>query len=562
MTESSMLAFILRRARASVALLAPYDKLRRRLLKAALALFGSAEAAPRVQAALLVRAMALALPPPALDACLKGAYRAFAASARFTSAASAPAISFMGAVVVELHGIDPAASYQHAFGAVRQLALTLRSALTSKSKDAYREVYCWRYVHCLELWAQVLAAHAAGGELRPLVYPVAQLLLGAARLVPTPGYFPLRLRLARALNRLAAAAGAYAPVAPLALEVLQWGDLGRAPRGAPGDRPPDLSLTLRAGKAALRSAALQGDVVDAALEVLADHLAQWACHPAFPELAHLPAAALRKFAKRTQVERFRKGARTLADAADRNAQFVGRARDAADFAPRDLAAVASFLAAEAAAGSAPLAKHAAALAERARERAALRAAGEVEVGEVRSGDSSSDEGVPAPAARKRKAASSEDEEEEPPRAAKALKRVAKAEAAPPPSDSDEDAAMFSEGEEEDGGADEIAAYELSSDDEDAGEAPRARAPAAAGRGRGRGGRDGERGGRSGRRGGHDGGRGGGRFSDGGGRGGGGRFGARGGRDGGRGRSPGGRGGGRDGGRGRGGSRGGSRGGRR
>ena len=49
-------------------------------------------------------------------------------------------------------------------------------------------------INSLELWAKVLAAHADDPELRPLIYPVAQLLLGAARLVPTPGYFPLRLR--------------------------------------------------------------------------------------------------------------------------------------------------------------------------------------------------------------------------------------------------------------------------------------------------------------------------------------------------------------------------------
>lgn len=34
-------------------------------------------------------------------------------------------------------------------------------------------------------------------QLRPLVYPLVQVLLGAARLVPAPRYFPLRLRLVR-----------------------------------------------------------------------------------------------------------------------------------------------------------------------------------------------------------------------------------------------------------------------------------------------------------------------------------------------------------------------------
>jgi nucleolar complex protein 2 len=57
-------------------------------------------------------------------------------------------------------------------------------------------------LNCLELWVKVLAAAAPQGTLQPLVYPLSQLLLGAARLVPTPRYFPIRLRLIRALNRL------------------------------------------------------------------------------------------------------------------------------------------------------------------------------------------------------------------------------------------------------------------------------------------------------------------------------------------------------------------------
>jgi nucleolar complex protein 2 len=87
-----------------------------------------------------------------------------------------------------------------------------------------------------------------------------QLLLGAARLVPAPAYFPLRLRCARALNRLGEATGTFIPVAPLLLEVLQWGDLRKAPKpGAP--QSPDVLLQLRAGKTILRSAQYQEEII-------------------------------------------------------------------------------------------------------------------------------------------------------------------------------------------------------------------------------------------------------------------------------------------------------------
>lgn len=153
-----------------------------------------------------------------------------------------------------------AASYQHAFGFIRQLAVLLRSALTAKSREAYREVYCWQTLLCLELWAKLLAARADEPQLRPLVYPVAQLLLGVARLVPAPAYFPLRLRCARALNRLGESTRTFVPVAPLLLEVLQWGDLRRAPKPGVG-QSPDVLLTLRASKAAMRGTQYQEEVI-------------------------------------------------------------------------------------------------------------------------------------------------------------------------------------------------------------------------------------------------------------------------------------------------------------
>jgi nucleolar complex protein 2 len=92
--------------------------------------------------------------------CLQGVYRSFVQNARFVNAASVPHIHFMASCVVEMFGLDMAASYQQAFTGIRQLAVLLRGALAMRTKDAFREVYCWQTVNCLELWAKVLAAHA------------------------------------------------------------------------------------------------------------------------------------------------------------------------------------------------------------------------------------------------------------------------------------------------------------------------------------------------------------------------------------------------------------------
>lgn len=79
------------------------------------------------------------------------------------------------------------------------------------------------------------------------------------------------------------------------------------------------------------------------LELLADHMRQWACHIAFPELVHIPLVTLRSFVKSCSVERFRRSAKQLVDAIERNITWVGAARDGVSFAPQDIAAVGNFL---------------------------------------------------------------------------------------------------------------------------------------------------------------------------------------------------------------------------
>lgn len=80
------------------------------------------------------------------------------------------------------------------------LVFSKRFDLTSATTHTVRP----QTLNCLELWMKVLSAAAVkGSALQPLVYPLTQLLLGAARLVPTPRYFPIRLRLVRAVNKLA-----------------------------------------------------------------------------------------------------------------------------------------------------------------------------------------------------------------------------------------------------------------------------------------------------------------------------------------------------------------------
>ena len=54
----------------------------------------------------------------------------------------------------------------------------------------------------MELWERVLSAHAPRAEdsLRPLCYPLSQIVTGSLRLLPTARYAPLRVRLLQLLQ--------------------------------------------------------------------------------------------------------------------------------------------------------------------------------------------------------------------------------------------------------------------------------------------------------------------------------------------------------------------------
>ena len=98
-------------------------------------------------------------------------------------------------------------------------------------------------------------------ELRPLVYPLCQVLIGAVRLVPTPCYFPLHLRLIRALINLGGSTGSLVPIAALLLDMLHWSALSKPIRAGTGNLPQNM-LLLRASKATLATSSFQADIVE------------------------------------------------------------------------------------------------------------------------------------------------------------------------------------------------------------------------------------------------------------------------------------------------------------
>lgn len=366
MTDTEMISFTLRRLKYSSVFLAAFPSLLRKYIKVALHFWGTGGGALPIVSLLFLRDLCIRLGADCLDECFKGIYKTYVMNCHFVNAVKLQHIQFLGNCVTELLRVDLPTAYQHAFVFIRQLAMLLRDALNVKTKESFRKVYEWKFMNCLELWTGVICAYGSEPDLKPLAYPLTQIISGVSRLVPTARYFPLRLRCVRMLNHISASTGTFIPVSNLLLDMLEMKELNRPPTGGVGNAV-DLRTIMKVSKPTLKTRAFQEACVVSVIEELAEHLSQWSYSVAFMELSFIPAVRLRTFCKTTKVDRFRKEMRQLIRQIERNSEFVNERRMSITFLPNDSAAT-SFLEDEKKAGASPLSTYVAALRQRAQQK--------------------------------------------------------------------------------------------------------------------------------------------------------------------------------------------------
>ncbi|KAE8732665.1 Nucleolar complex protein 2-like protein [Hibiscus syriacus] len=234
MTDMTMISFTLRRLQYSSVFLSAFPSLLRKYIKVALHFWGTGgDALPGVSF-LFLRDLCIRLGSDCLDECFRDIYKAYVLNCHFVNAAKLQHIQFLANCIIELIRVDLPTAYQHAFVFIRQLAMLLRDALNMKTKEAFRKVYEWKFINCLELWTGAICTFSTEADFRPLAYPLTQIIYGVARLVPTARYFPLRLRCVRMLNRISASTGTFIPVSMLLLDMLEMKELSRPPTGGVG----------------------------------------------------------------------------------------------------------------------------------------------------------------------------------------------------------------------------------------------------------------------------------------------------------------------------------------
>lgn len=180
--------FILRNFIPILPYFACFPNLSRDLLRRLIDVWTGSDDKARVSAFLALRKLAT-FSTTLLTLVMKKTYLSFVNIAANTNTHTWTQINFARDCVAELYSLNAMAAYQHAFVYIRQLAVTLRTAITTRTKDAYKAVYNWQFVHCLRLWSKVLSSHPAAvakgskSPLADLVYPFTQITLGACRCV-------------------------------------------------------------------------------------------------------------------------------------------------------------------------------------------------------------------------------------------------------------------------------------------------------------------------------------------------------------------------------------------
>ncbi|KAF3228923.1 Nucleolar Complex 2 protein [Orbilia oligospora] len=350
LTDSSTTKLVLNSTLGLIPYLLSFRRFLRDFVKQVVEIWSSpsTEDSARVTAYLVLRKLVVIGDSTLQEACLKAAYNGLLKGCRGTTTHTLPSINLMKNGGIDLFGVDEDLSYMLGFSYIRQLAVHLRNSITNNSKESYKQVYNWQYVHSLDFWSRVLATHCDGlkqaekgkqSPLHPLIYPLVQVTLGAARLIPTAQYFPLRLHLVRSLIRLSRHTGTYIPLASIILEILTSNEMKKAPK-ASTLKPLDFATIIRVPKSYLRTRVLQDGVGDQVVEVLSEFFVLWATSVAFPELIVPPVMIVRKYLKKASAPgtgnknvRFNNALAGLVTRLENNAKWIEEKRRDVNFGP-------------------------------------------------------------------------------------------------------------------------------------------------------------------------------------------------------------------------------------
>ncbi|KAI0297010.1 Noc2-domain-containing protein [Multifurca ochricompacta] len=316
-------------------------------LKGCLGLWSTADDSVRMATVLALRKLASAADESILDLILKNIYQTLVKSSKSTSAHSLPSITFMKNSASEIFCLNHRVAYQHAFGYIRQLAIHLRNSMKLKTRESYKQVYNWQYVHAIDFWSLVLAracevqSNAKDDDLRPLIYPLVQVATGAIKLLSHPRSHPFHLHVVGSLIHLTRHTHTYIPLAPHLLPILTTA-LTSTKSKTSTLRPLDFETALRVPQQYLHTHVYAESLGHEATFLTVEWLSVRAVHGniAFPELVVPIVASLRRALKAAHGNpKVSSSTKALVERVEESARWVSQRRARVTFAPEKTAAV-------------------------------------------------------------------------------------------------------------------------------------------------------------------------------------------------------------------------------
>jgi len=330
--EQSVLCVLLKHIHSMLPYYQAFQKGAKAVMMKLINIWSSASETPRILAFMCL--VKLVRNSPLLEPCVKAMYLSYVKNCKFTSPSTLPSISFMKRSLVEMLGLDHNLAYYQAFVYIRQLAIHLRNAITTDKADSVLAVYNWQFIHSLELWGALLGHTGSSEAMKPLIYPLVQVVIGAAKLVPTPKYYPLRFHCAKILREISSNTGTFIPVLPFYLEVLNNYNFGKKSKKV-SMKPIDFSCILKLSKSQLLENGFKDSTVEEIYGGILSYLADNSNKIGFPELVTPMIFQLKDFLKKCKVSNYTKKIKTILEKTVANQKFIETRRKPVTFGVGD-----------------------------------------------------------------------------------------------------------------------------------------------------------------------------------------------------------------------------------
>ncbi|PVU85235.1 hypothetical protein BB560_007104 [Smittium megazygosporum] len=316
-SDNTMLTFVLSQTTSIVQYFVCFPKLSRLFIRETLKLFGSKTVSDDVAIAslLALRRLVLTGSQSLVEMSLKGVYLTYVRNSNISGIHSLSRIQLMRNCGIELYEVGGQSIYQLSFIYIRQLAIHLRNAMQTKSKESYRVVYNWQFINSLKFWTELLATCCGDRAdenpelcdlLEPLLYPLIQVIIGVAKLVPTSKFFPLRLHCTDMLIRLSGSTGIFIPTLPLLIGILNNSDFTQRKPLQSTSKHLDLGLYIKAPKQYEHTRLYLETVLDKVAEHIARVLSNSCTNIGFPDYVVPLIINLKRWKKRSGNKAFSK----------------------------------------------------------------------------------------------------------------------------------------------------------------------------------------------------------------------------------------------------------------